>query len=82
MHQNLNNPPLDERNPKTLPITIESYQKEHLFNTKKRTTEEVSPQATQAPFMRTVDIQYQNNPKQTPPKKIKKYHSPHEEKPI
>ena len=38
MHRNPNNQPPDERNPETLPIAIESYQKEHLFNTKKRTT--------------------------------------------
>ena len=31
MYLNLNNPPHDKRNPKTRPITIESYQKEHLF---------------------------------------------------
>ena len=38
MHRNLNNQFLDERNPETLPITIESYEKEHLFIPKKRPT--------------------------------------------
>jgi len=31
MHQNLKKTPHNERNPKTPPITIDSYQKGHIF---------------------------------------------------
>ena len=73
MHRNPNNQPPDERNPETLPITIESYQKEHLFNTKKRTAEEEPPQSTEAPPTQTGGHSApkrrnkpQNQPKQDP----------------
>ncbi len=65
MHRNRNNQFLDERNLKTLPITLESYQKEHLFIPKKTPHRRMALHKSQRPHSCNPEaIQYPNN-KQT-----------------